>query len=165
MEGRTENAEVAEAETRVVETRINETTLEFPYSRTLGPVMGGFMAGLREGRLLASRTPGGRVLVPPLEHDPDSGAAVERDLVEVGPEGRVETWTWVAEPTARQPLDRPFAFALVTPDGADTAMVHVVDVEGPERMSTGMRVAPRWRDERQGRVDDIEAWVPAEEGT
>jgi uncharacterized protein len=148
----------------VAEARTNETTLEFPYSRTLGPVTGAFMAGLRDARLLASRTRSGRVLVPPLEHDPDTGQAVEPDLVEVGPGARVETWTWVSEPTPRQPLDRPFAFALVKPDGADTAMVHVVEVDGPDRMSTGMRVVPRWKDERQGRIDDIDAWVPAEEG-
>jgi uncharacterized OB-fold protein len=148
----------------VAEGRTNETTLEFPYSRTLGPVTGAFMAGLRDARLLASRTRSGRVLLPPLEHDPDTGQAVEPDLVEVGPGASVETWTWVSEPTPRNPLDRPFAFALVKPDGADTAMVHVVEVDGPDRMSTGMRVVPRWKDERQGRIDDIDAWVPAEEG-
>jgi uncharacterized OB-fold protein len=146
----------------VAEARTNETTLEFPYSRTLGPVTGAFMAGLRDGRLLGSRTRSGRVLVPPLEHDPDTGQAVEPDLVEVGPGGTVETWTWVSDPTSRQPLDRPFAFALVKPDGADTAMVHVVDVGGPDGMSTGMRVTARWKDERQGRIDDIDAWVPEE---
>ena len=144
----------------MAEGRTNETTLEFPYSRTLGPVTGAFMAGLRDARLLASRTRSGRVLVPPLEHDPDTGQAVEPDLVEVGPGARVETWTWVSEPTPRNPLDRPFAFALVKPDGADTAMVHVVEVDGPDRMATGMRVVPRWKDERQGRIDDIDAWVP-----
>lgn len=148
----------------MAEGRTNETTLEFPYSRTLGPVTGAFMAGLRDARLLASRTRSGRVLLPPLEHDPDTGQAVEPDLVEVGPGASVETWTWVSEPTPRNPLDRPFAFALVKPDGADTAMVHVVEVDGPDRMSTGMRVVPRWKDERQGRIDDIDAWVPAEEG-
>jgi uncharacterized OB-fold protein len=148
----------------VAEGRTNETTLEFPYSRTLGPVTGAFMAGLRDARLLASRTRSGRVLVPPLEHDPDTGQAVEPDLVEVGPGGSVETWTWVSEPTPRQPLDRPFAFALVKPDGADTAMVHVVEVDGPDRMSTGMRVVPRWKEERKGRIDDIDAWIPEGDG-
>jgi uncharacterized OB-fold protein len=148
----------------VAEGRTNETTLEFPYSRTLGPVTGEFMAGLRDARLLASRTRSGRVLVPPLEHDPDTGQAVEPDLVEVGPGGTVETWTWVSEPTKRNPLERPFAFALVKPDGADTAMVHVVDVDGPDRMATGMRVVPRWKDERQGRIDDIDAWIPEGDG-
>jgi uncharacterized OB-fold protein len=27
-------------------------------------------------------------------------------------------------------------------------------------MRTGMRVTPRWREERVGRIDDIEAFVP-----
>src|SRR5258708_40179962 len=55
------------------------TTLEFPYTRTLGPVIGAFAAGLREKRLLASRTHEGRVLFPPLEYDPETGASVESD--------------------------------------------------------------------------------------
>ncbi|MGH2684622.1 MAG: Zn-ribbon domain-containing OB-fold protein [Actinomycetota bacterium] len=147
--------------TLVTEQRTVKTTLEFPYSRTLGPVIGGFIAGLREGHLLASRTRDGRVLSPPLEHDPDTGLAVEPDLVEVGPAATVRSWTWVPAPTRRHPLDRPFAFALLQPDGADTAMVHVVDVARSSDMATGMRVVPRWRAERRGRIDDIEAWEPA----
>jgi len=51
------------------------TTLEFPYSRTLGPVVGEFFIGLRDQRLLACRTMRGRVLFPPLEYDPNTGDA------------------------------------------------------------------------------------------
>jgi uncharacterized OB-fold protein len=145
----------------VTTVRTSTTTLEFPYSRTLGPIIGAFAAGLREGRLLASRTRTGRVLMPPLEHDPETGDPVESDLVEVGPGGVVESWTWVTTPTRRQARERPFAFALIKPDGADTALVHIVDVDGPHAMSTGMRVTPRWRHERTGRIDDIDAWEPA----
>jgi uncharacterized OB-fold protein len=141
--------------------RVIESTLEFPYTRTLGPVIGGFLNGLRERRLLGIATPGGRVLVPPLEYDPDTGAALGVDLVEVGPLATVSSWTWVAQPTSKHPLDRPFAFALLTPDGADTAMVHAVDAGAMERMSTGMKVSPRWREERKGMIDDIECWEPA----
>ena len=47
--------------------------------------------------------------------------------MEVGPEGVVTSWTWVDTPNPNHPLDRPFAFALIQLDGADTAMVHVVD--------------------------------------
>ena len=106
--------------------RTSTTTLEFPYSRTLGPVIGAFAAGLREGRLLASRTRAGRVLMPALEHDPETGEAVDADLVEVGPAGVVQSWTWVNTPTRRQARERPFAFALIKLDGADTAMLHAV---------------------------------------
>ena len=97
--------------------------------------------------------------MPPLEYDPRTGAALE-ELVDVGPGGVVGSWAWVAAPTRRHPLDHPFAFALITLDGASTALVHAVDVAGEGAMRAGMRVVPRWRDEPQGRITDIEAFVP-----
>ena len=143
----------------VADPYIVTTTLEFPYRRSLGPVVGGFMRALGEHRIVGVRTPSGEVLVPPLEYDPRTGAALD-DLVDVGPGGVVGSWTWVAAPTRRHPLDHPFAFALITLDGAATALVHAVDVPDEEAMRAGMRVVPRWRDEPQGRITDIEAFVP-----
>ncbi|MDQ1383719.1 MAG: uncharacterized protein QOG65_1098 [Actinomycetota bacterium] len=140
--------------------RIVESTLEFPYSRSLGPVVGGFLAGLKEHRLLGIRSADGKVLVPPLEYDPNTGATLD-ELVEVGPAGTVASWTWVDAPTPKHPLDHPFAFALITPDGADTAMVHAVDAGTIDKMSTGMRVQPRWRDEAHNMIDDLACWEPA----
>jgi uncharacterized OB-fold protein len=79
----------------------------------------------------------------------------------VGQSGVVRTWSWAAHPLKDQPLDRPFAWALVLLDGADTAMLHVVDAAGPEAMSSGMRVTARWRPagERIGHMKDIECFV------
>jgi uncharacterized OB-fold protein len=131
-------------------------TVEFPYTRSVGPVIGAFLDGLQDARILGSRA-GGRTLCPALEHDPDTGAAAEPDLVEVGPEGEITSWTWVEEPFHTHPLDTPFAFALIKLDGADTAMVHVVDAD-PSAVRTGARVRPRWREERQGHITDIEAF-------
>ncbi len=142
-------------------TRTTKSTLEFPYSRTVGPVVGAFLRGLQEHRIVGARTNDGKVLVPPLEYDPNSGEAIT-ELVDVGPSGTVTSWTWVAEPTSKHPLQRPFAFALIRPDGADTSMVHAVDAGSMDRMQTGMRVTPRWRAEPHHLVDDIEAWEPAE---
>ena len=68
------------------------------YRRSLGPVIGAFLSGLREQKVLGSRTKDGRVLVPPLEYDPDSGQAVEPELVELASTGVVEGFTWVSEP-------------------------------------------------------------------
>ena len=84
----------------------------------------------------------------------------DADLVEVGPAGVVEGWTWVAEPSPKHPFDHPFAFALIRPDGADTAMVHAVDAGSIEHMSTGMRVEIQFRPERQGAITD--AYQPIE---
>jgi uncharacterized OB-fold protein len=72
----------------------------------------------------------------------------------------VQSWGWVSTPSPKHPLDHPFAFALITPDGADTAMVHAVDAHTVDAMRTGMRVQPRWRAEPRNRVDDIECWEP-----
>ncbi len=144
--------------------------LEYPggYTRSVGPVIGKFLTGLRDGKLLGVRLADGRVLVPPTEYDPVTSESVPADgpnWVEVGPRGTVQSFTWVAEPRAgKHPLDRPFAFALIRPDGADTAMLHVVDCGSADALRVGMRVAPRWRAERVGYVTDIDAWVPLGDG-
>ncbi len=137
----------------------------FPYTRSLGPVLGAFMTGLRDGRVLGARTSDGRVVVPPVEFDPVTHDAIDADdLVEVGTEGTVQTWTWVTEPVAGQPLDRPFAFALITLDGADAPLLHAVAADGPEAMSTGMRVAVVWAESPEGSITDIAHFVPAGDG-
>src|SRR5690349_18239570 len=92
-------------------------TIEYPYTRTTGPVIGPFLTNLRDGTILGIRC-GDRVICPPIEYDPDTGATLDVDLVPVGPGGTVTTWTWVAEPNRKHPFDRPFAFALVQWDGA-----------------------------------------------
>lgn len=143
-------------------TRTVESVIKFPYKRSLGPVLGAFMTGLTEQRIIGIRN-GSQVLVPPLEWDPNTGAELAHDFVEVGPAGTVESWSWVAKPSEQHPLDTPFAFALIKLDGADTAFMHAVDAGSIDAMSTGMRVAPRWAAERKGHINDIEAFVPGEE--
>jgi uncharacterized OB-fold protein len=140
----------------------NTNTIQFPYRRSLGPVFGAFMNGLTQRRITGIRC-GERVLVPPLEWNPETGEALDHELVEVGPVGTVTSWTWVAEPTVQHPLDRPFAFALIRLDGADSTLLHAVDAGSPDALEAGTRVAPRWRAQRSGRIDDIECFVPGED--
>jgi uncharacterized OB-fold protein len=135
--------------------------LAYDYRRSVGPVLGRFFAALRAGAILGSRAPGGRVLVPPMEYDPETGEGLGEDaLVEVGPGGVVTHWAWVRAPRATHPLAHPFAFALVRLDGATSAMLHAVDAGSESRMRSGMRVRPRWRGERRGEIRDIECFVP-----
>lgn len=137
-------------------------TLEYPYTRTTGPIIGPFLTGLRDGRILATRV-GDRVLCPPVEYDPDTGATVgPENLVEVGPAGTVAGWTWVTEPTSKHPFDHPFAFAQIALDGADTTMLHAVDAGSIDAMSTGMRVVVRYRPDGVGAVTDVH-FVPGED--
>lgn len=132
--------------------------LEYPYRRSVGPVLSQFFTGLRARRLVGVRTRSGRVLCPPAEADPTTGASVGDDFVEVGPGGVIETWTWVARPRAKQPLARPFAYALIRLDGADTVLLHVIDAGEERRLRSGARVRPRWRSETVGAIGDIECF-------
>jgi len=145
-----------------VEPLVATHVLEYPYTRSVGPVIGRFLGALKEARIEGVRTAAGRVLVPPAEYDPDTGEAVTDDWVEVGTAGVVTTWAWIGEPRSNNPLDHAFAWALVRLDGADTAMLHVVDAGDESQMRTGMRVRARWRAERAGHITDIEAFEPEE---
>jgi hypothetical protein len=134
-------------------------TLEFPFRRSVGPVIGAFLGGLRDQQVLGARTAVGRVLVPPLEYDPDTGEATT-DMVEVGTAGVVEHSAWMSEPLRHHPLDRPFAWVLVRLDGADTTLLHACDSGSAEAAAPGTRVRIRWRDEREGKITDIECFEP-----
>ena len=135
-------------------------TLEFPYRRSLGPVIGAFFTGLRDGKVLGSRTSDGRVLCPPLEYDPATGESVQDELVDLQTTGEVQHWTYVHEPMRKHPLQTPFAWVLVKLDGADTALLHALDAPR-DVVRTGLRVQIRWREERQGHITDIECFEPA----
>ncbi|MFC7528483.1 Zn-ribbon domain-containing OB-fold protein [Actinoplanes sp. GCM10030250] len=134
-------------------------TIAFDYTRSLGPVLGRFMAGLRDRRVLGTPTADGRVHVPPLEYDPVTHAPLT-ELVEVGSGGTVVSWTWTEEPREGQPLDRPFGWALVLLDGADTPLLHAVDAGAKANLRTGLRVRIRWAAERTGHIRDIECFEP-----
>lgn len=133
--------------------------IEYPFSRTVGPVQSAFLTGLREGIVVGVRRPDGTVLVPPTEYDPVTAAELD-ELVEVGQAGVVTTWSWVRAPRPNHPLDRPFAWVLVRLDGADTPMLHALDAGDESVVSTGMRVQIRWRDEREGHIADIACFEP-----
>ena len=139
--------------------RLTTHTIDFPYTRTLGPVFSAFLTGMRDGKILGIKGLDGKVICPPTEWDPATGEGLDNDFVEVGPGGVVTTWAWVTEPAPKHPLDHPFAFALIQLDGADTGLLHAVDAGSIDNMKTGMRVAARWKDERIGHITDV-AFVP-----
>jgi uncharacterized OB-fold protein len=135
-------------------------TLEYPFTRSTGPVIGAFLTGLREGVIVGIKRSDGSVLVPPCEYDPATSEPLT-EIVEVGDTGVVTSWCWNGAPRARQPFDADFAWALILLDGAGTPMLHAVRAAGPESVQTGMRVRAVWRAEREGHISDIECFEPA----
>jgi uncharacterized protein len=130
--------------------------VEYPFSRTTGPVIGAFFTALREGFIVGIKGSDGRVLVPPFEYDPVTSESLT-EIVEVGNEGEIVSWAWSGEPLEGQPLDHPFAWALIKLDGADTGFLHAVDAP-KDQVRTGARVKARWAAEREGHINDIEAF-------
>jgi uncharacterized OB-fold protein len=130
----------------------------FDYTRSVGPVLGRFVNGLRERRIEGIRGSDGRVHVPPVEYDPVTAAPLT-EFVAVAAVGTVISWSWMAEPLEGQPLQHPFAWALIRLDGADTAMLHAVDAEN---VHTGSRVRVKWADETVGHIRDIAYFVAAD---
>ena len=121
--------------------------LDYTYRRSLGPVLSRFFTALRDRELLGARTATGRVVVPPCEYDPETGADIV-DLIPVGPLGTVTSWSLTNDSAG---------WALVRLDGADTALLHRIEASA---LQTGQRVRPRWATETTGTLEDIVCFEP-----
>lgn len=133
-------------------------TLSFDYTRSVGPTLGAFFTALRDRRIVGIRGSDGRVHVPVVEFDPVTHDRLS-EIVPVASAGTVLAWAWQSVPLAGQPLDRPFAWALIRLDGADTPMLHAVD----GTVTTGARVHAHWADETVGAITDIRYFAPGDQ--
>ena len=128
--------------------------LGYTYTRSTGPVVGRFLTGLRDRKILGIRASDGRVVVPPMEYDPDTAAELS-EFVEVGQQGEIVSFAWVKHPREAHPMDKPFAWAMVKLDGADVPMIHCVAADAEADVSTGARLQAVWADETKGFITDI----------
>ncbi len=130
--------------------------LSFDYTRSVGSVLSRFFTELRGRHVVGVRGSDGRVHVPPAEFDPVTYEPLT-EIVPVSSVGTVVSWTWQPEPLDGQPLDRPFAWALVKLDGADTPLLHAVDTGPPVPLASAPapRVHVHWVDEPVGAITDI----------
>src|SRR6202012_1929571 len=95
-----------------------------------------------------------RICFHPAEFNP---VTYERltEIVPVSSVGTVLSWTWQPEPLEGQPLDRPFAWALIKLDGADVPLRHAGVAGSSDAIGTGARVHVPWVDEPAGAITDI----------
>jgi uncharacterized OB-fold protein len=135
--------------------------LSFDYTRSVGPLLSQFFTALRGRRIVGVRGSDGRVHVPPAEYDPITYEQLT-EIVPVSSVGTELSWTWQSTPLQGQPLDRPFAWALIKLDGADTPMLHAVDVASADAINTGDRVHAHWVDDPVGAITDIAYFLPGE---
>jgi uncharacterized OB-fold protein len=135
--------------------------ITFPFERTVGPLVGTFLGGLRDARLFGVRTERGTVRCPPPEFDPVTARELT-ELVELAPVGSVESWTWVRHRPG-DPVDHDFAWALIAIDGTEGTFFHALDADGdPATVHRGLRVRARWAAERVGDLRDLVCFEPVE---
>ncbi|OHT88440.1 Zn-ribbon domain-containing OB-fold protein [Mycobacteroides saopaulense] len=128
--------------------------LSFDYTRSVGPTLSKFFTALRDRQIVGTRGSDGTVYVPAAEYDPVTYEPLT-DVVPVSSVGTVESWSWQPQPLEGQPLAKPFAWALIKLDGADTALLHAVDAGEASAIETGARVHVVWADETVGAITDI----------
>ncbi|MFT4825263.1 MAG: putative OB-fold protein [Halioglobus sp.] len=128
--------------------------LGYTYTRSTGPVVGRFLTELRNRKIVGIKASDGRVIVPPMEYDPDTAEELS-EFVEVEQVGEIVSWCWVTQPREAHPMDRPFAWAMIKLDGADIPMIHCVAAEREDSVTTGARVKVVWADETVGMITDI----------
>ena len=128
--------------------------LGYTYTRSTGPVIGRFLTELKKRNIVGIKGSDGRVIVPPMEYDPDTAEELS-EFVEVGQEGEIVSFAWVRHPREAHPMDKPFAWAMIKLDGADVPMVHCVAADAESDVTTGARVKANWADETIGFITDI----------
>jgi len=128
--------------------------LGFTYTRSTGPVVGRFLTELKKRNIIGIKASDGRVVVPPMEYDPDTAEELS-EFVEVGQQGEIVSFAWVKEPREAHPMDVPFAWAMIKLDGADVPMIHCVAAASESALATGARVKAVWADETKGFITDI----------
>ena len=128
--------------------------LGYTYTRSTGPVIGRFLTELKNRKIVGIKASDGRVVVPPMEYDPVTAAALS-EFVDVGQQGEIVSFAWVKEPREAHPMQVPFAWAMIRLDGADVPMIHCVAAAAESDIATGKRVEAVWADETIGFITDI----------
>jgi len=140
----------------LIETRIS---LSLPCRFDTGPLMGRFLRGLREKKILATRCGKcGRTMLPPRQVCALCNEEASR-WVELGHEGYIASFDVIMvpfiDPLTGKMKKVPFTVGRVVLDGGDAVLWHYVDETDPEKLGHGRRCRIVWNDDRRGRITDI----------
>jgi uncharacterized OB-fold protein len=145
-------------------------TITLRYDYALGEVAGRFMAGLKEGKILATRcSKSGLTYLPPRAYCERTFEKCD-SWVEAGREGIIEASTIVVRgfEGKRKP---PVAIAFVRLDGTDSAIGNYVDGidlsdydAAMKKLAPGNRVRVVFAESREGRITDFSFHCVADPG-
>mgnify|MGYP001589386293 CR=1 FL=1 len=140
-------------------------TVSLPYRWSYGKNLSRFFVALRdEKRFLGRRCPTCKAVhVPPVEVCGRCFARCEPDWIEVGPRGKLHSYTTVCLPFPGQPTEPPYTFAMITLDGTDTNFTHRVAEAEDHELAIGLVVEPVWNPTRRGNLHDVLYFRPVRE--
>ncbi len=146
-----------------VEPMVHRSGINVPYSWWAGDTASRFLAGLRdEKKILGTKCDRcEKVYVPPRKNCPHCFSE-NKEWVETSNEGTLVSYTVARRQLASIPEKTPVIFGLIKPDGADTALLHYLGEVEPGDVKIGMRLTPKFENERNGTIRDIAYFKPAE---
>jgi len=135
--------------------------LEIPYRYFAGAFCSQWFKALRDKQqILGCRCPScKKVFVPPRGNCERCLVKIE-EWVPLSGRGTVESFTVVRYAEPYQPQKPPLVLAAIKLDGADTALVHLLEGVAPDQLKEGLRVEPVFAEERKGRITDLAGFRP-----
>jgi uncharacterized OB-fold protein len=139
------------------------------YAWDAGVAIGGYLDGLKDGRILGRRCDGcRRILVPPRMFCEQCFRPTDA-WVQVEDTGTVNTFSLAYITWDMRELKDPDIPAVIDLDGATPGMgiMHKLGDVDPKTVRTGMRVKAVWKPaaERTGSILDIAYWTPIDGGS
>ena len=152
------------------------TPAQLDYEFTAGDATTRFLRGITQKKIIGQRAnETSRVYVPPRGADPELGAATPIE-VEVAQVGTVVSFCVVNLQFYGSVMEIPYTSALILLDGADLAIMHLIQEIPAHEVRIGMRVEAVWRDDADieptlesikwfrptGEPDDPDVRIPGE---
>lgn len=146
---------------------MEKATYDLRYAWASGEAIGGFLRGLRQGRILGRKCNRcKRTLVPPRTFCEKCFRPTE-SWVTLRDTGRLNTYSisYVRADASR--LEHPFAVGVIEIDGASPGMglLHLLGDVDPKTIQVGMKLRAVWkpRHQRIGAITDIKYFKPYQE--
>jgi uncharacterized protein len=129
-----------------------------PYSWWAGETASRFLVSLRDDQKIlgAKCSKCGVVYVPPRKNCGRCFVDIN-EWVNVADEGVIEAYTVVHYSHPVQPVEEPFAYALIKLDGATVSFLHLIKND-LDKLKKGVRVKAVFKAERTGSILDIDSF-------
>lgn len=143
------------------EKKVFRGKIKVPYKHTAGAYVERFITEIgKNKRIMGVKCPKcSKVFVPPRMICAECFEKME-EWVEVGNQGKVVGFTTIAHSTPVMPLEPPYSYAIIRLDGADTDIVHIINIGDPKQLKVGMRVKAVFKEKPRKRILDIEFFRP-----